>query len=267
MKRYFVGRRDYASTLRLQERIFSQKIKRQVCCQRGETHLPPLPDVTILVEHSEPVYTVGRRDTSVGLPPFSSVEVVKVRRGGGITYHGPGQLTAYPIANIQHLWKRSINAHKVRSPIEWFSEVLERAMVSTAVAYGIPCYPHKTGVWTEAVGDQRARKIGSIGLQLGSWVSMHGASFNVSPDLQHFNNIVMCEMPGESATSLEAEFALRHLTTLVPSVDCVSAMFVRRFCEGLAQPEGYLFGDVVDLSGKVCWEARLIEDAGFCPTS
>lgn len=230
MLSFFLGRRNYVEVLRLQEVIFQSKIDRQLALRRGTTRQPLITDVTLLVEHSDPVYTLGRRDTSEGLPSDpagQSVAVVRTRRGGGITYHGPGQLTVYPIANIQSLWRACSMEGKQRSPIEWFSTALERTMIGTVAEYGIPSHGFKTGVWSDPCGVTPARKLGSIGLQLGSWVSMHGAGLNVTTDLRFFDHIVMCELPGKSATSIAEELRLRGLPEAVPTVEEVAVHFLR----------------------------------------
>lgn len=262
MKSFYLGKREYLPVLRLQSHIFHHKITRQSQVRRGETNLPLVADVNLLVEHSSPVYTLGRRDTSAGLSPllermpiidpsssaevkrsgvascecngtehscrgvqedgqavqkmcaspFLRAQIVKTKRGGGITFHGPGQVTMYPIAQLEHLWKECKDEKKMRSPIEWFSGVLERSMQSTVQCFGIPTHPFKTGIWANAFECTEARKLGSIGLQLGShWVSMHGAALNVSTDLMYFDQIIICELPGRSATSIEEEIKTRKL--------------------------------------------------------
>eukprot|EP00796_Vickermania_ingenoplastis_P008231 gene8231-5753_t len=267
MRAFYIGRREYMPVLRLQEIIFEAKIRRQTQVRRGEVQLPLLPDVNILVEHASPVYTVGRRNTSEGLPPpgTSTVPVVRIKRGGGITYHGPGQVTMYPIANLQRLWK-ACAAAKPRSPIEWFSEVLEKAMMDTAAAYAIPCHPFKTGVWADAYNEQVARKIGSIGLQMGSnWISMHGAGFNVSTDNAYFGAIIMCELPGRSATSVVEEMKCRGIAaTRVPSTDitAVAPRLHRHFVQRLHHPEGDSFQHVTDLSGEGKWMEIVCDAVG-----
>lgn len=264
MKAFYLGRRGYGPTLRLQQAIFDQKIRRQVAVMRGESTAPLLLDVTLLVEHSEPVYTLGRRDTSEGLPWPCEIAVARTRRGGGITYHGPGQLAAYPVANIQRLWKGCATAGRPRSPIEWFSTVLEAAMVDVAGSYGVPTHPFKTGVWSDACEGRRPRKMGSVGLQLGSWVSMHGLGFNVEPDLRHFSHIVMCELPGEEATSLAVDMGLRGSMAPVPTVAEVSPLMLEAMGRGLAQTDAaYAVGPLVDLSEERDWEAAVLAASGF----
>ncbi|KPA81283.1 putative mitochondrial lipoate protein ligase [Leptomonas pyrrhocoris] len=266
MKAFYVGRRDYRRVLQLQETIFNAIIARQVSVRRGESALPLLPDVTLLVEHSAPVYTVGRRDTAEGLPKHSSVDVVKTRRGGGITYHGPGQLTMYPIANIQRLWK-ACAAQKVRSPIEWFSWVLEEAMMQSAAHFGIPTHRFKTGVWAEKHNDVPARKLGAIGLQLGNWVSMHGAGLNVSNDLHYFDDIIMCELPGRHATSLCEEIAQRGLPkTSAAQVQLVAPLLFEKFVESLHQPPDFAASKLHDLSTEDTWYDQVLKASGVRQT-
>ncbi|EPY22329.1 lipoyl(octanoyl) transferase [Strigomonas culicis] len=266
MKCFYVGKRTYQSVLAVQERLFNSKIERQISIQRKETTLPLLPDVAILVEHANSVYTLGRRDTSAGLPQDGAVEVVRTKRGGGITYLGPGQVTMYPIANIQRLWKGCASPQKVRSPIEWFSAVLEQSMMQVAAAHQIPTHPYKTGVWADTYKGTNARKLGSIGLQLGSWVSMHGAALNVTTDLSYFDRIVMCELPGKSATSLSQEIRLRQLAVEVPSVAAVAQLLYANFTENLHQaPDRYTCHPVLDVSTRDDWDTFLLESAGCEP--
>jgi lipoyl(octanoyl) transferase len=263
MQAFYLGKRDYRRVLQLQEAVFSAKIARQVSVRRGESALPLLPDVTLLVEHNAPVYTVGRRDTAEGLPRECSVDVVKTRRGGGITYHGPGQLTMYPIANIQLLWK-ACTAEKVRSPIEWFSWVLEEAMIQSAAHHGIPTHRFKTGVWADKYGDKPARKLGAIGLQLGNWVSMHGAGFNVSNDLHFFDDIVMCELPGRQATSLCEEVARRSLPkSPTLQVQATAPLLLEKFVESLHQPLGSATPQLQNLSADDAWYETVLEYSGI----
>lgn len=262
MKAFFIGQREYLPVLRLQETIFNAKIRRQSQIRRKEIDAPLLPDVNILVEHASPVYTLGRRDTSEGLPaqPTDDVQVVKTKRGGGVTYHGPGQLTMYPIANLEALWKKC-TAAKPRSPIEWFSSVLEQAMMDTALEFGIPSHPFKTGIWADELPSQVPRKLGSIGLQLGSnWVSMHGAGLNVHTDLSYFDRIIMCELPGRSATSIAVEMACRKIAS-VPArglkvaevVPLLHTHFIKRLHQSVE-----LKSTVTDLSMVPEWETKVL---------
>jgi lipoate-protein ligase B len=181
-----------------------------------------LPDVVVAVEHAHPVYTIGKRDTDAGLPratdeqQFRDVPVVKIRRGGGLTWHGPGQLTVYPIINVMDRYRatRTPAEKKGPSPIRWYTDVLERSTIATVRYFGVPAVPGMVGVWVPRLfGPGRElpaasdRKVGSIGLQLSDWVSMHGVGINVSNDLSFFDHIVMCELPDKRATSIALEIS------------------------------------------------------------
>ncbi|KEG09055.1 putative lipoate protein ligase [Trypanosoma grayi] len=262
MRAYFLGRRGYREVLELQETIFKRKIERQVHRLRHDPGVDLLPDTVLLVEHSSPVYTVGRRDTLEGIPANCAVEVVKTRRGGGVTFHGPGQVTVYPIANIQLLWKFCTSPDKPRSPIEWYSFVMEQAMMDTAKDYSVPTHRRKVGVWSDRWGEVAPRKIGSIGLQLGNWVSMHGMGFNVNNDLRYFNDIVMCEMPGESATSLTEELQLRFSGTAEPSPRTVAPLLLYHFLMNLRHKDNIVSTKMFDVSEDPNWYHRILHEIG-----
>jgi lipoyl(octanoyl) transferase len=286
MRVIHLGRRPFAVAMAVQERIFRAKIDGQKQLARSNSSLqsaaassaegvplssssasaptPParmLLDAVLAVEHADPVFTVGRRDTSDGLrqpaspsPSNSSggpaaapqqqaavpagAAVVKLRRGGGLTYHGPGQITVYPIVNVQRLWRASPDTGKGPSPIRWYSDVLERALVAVVAELGLPAHGGCTGAWIPratpaadgnggsacprmaaavAAGSKsiaataNSRKVGSIGLQLSDWVSMHGVNLNVTPaPVAYFDAIVMCEQPDRQATSLHTELVERY---------------------------------------------------------
>jgi lipoyl(octanoyl) transferase len=157
-------------------------------------------DMLILLEHP-PVYTRGRRSTPEELPAPADwyaqrgIDVVDVRRGGKVTYHGPGQLVAYPIVRV--------------GDVIAFVRLVEKAAVAALAQHGVQarsrCDEGRdfTGVW---VGD---RKIGSIGLHVSGQVTTHGLAVNVSNDLEPFSWIVPCGLPDVSMTSLEREHAKR----------------------------------------------------------
>lgn len=267
----FCGGRAYKPMLSLQRHIFSRKIARQKQIQLAErqgtgitdaaSHPKPLHDVVLCIEHIAPVYTMGRRDTANGLltsDPNESMEpnaegdlvkdgipVVLTKRGGGLTWHGPGQLTCYPIVNIRNWWQQSQHSLEVKgkSPTRWYSDVLEESMIKTCAAYGVPGHRRCVGVWcmrmnSEAEGRLNSpalagyvctkkvplddstddRKIGSVGLQLSDWVSMHGIGLNVSNELSYFDKIVMCELPGKRATNLHQEIRDRGEAFPLPTV-------------------------------------------------
>lgn len=283
MKVAYLGKSNYRHALNLQHAIFTAKIKRQkerqLAATRSERSPPLIPDIVLVTEHDPPVYTMGKRDTSGGFDPqkqassgggkslidgrnaalpamHAGAEVIKIGRGGGITWHGPGQVTMYPICNVQSLWQRTeIPAEiKGRSPVRWFSSVLENTMIAAAGKHGVHAHPGCVGVWVPrsgvvdlspeklaqlssgacTVSGMDSRKLGSIGLQLSDWVSMHGLGFNVSNDLSFFEQVVMCEMPDKSATSLQQ--LLREAGKECPDVPVVAEDLATAFIAALRLP-------------------------------
>jgi lipoate-protein ligase B len=120
------------------------------------------------------------------------IEVFEVGRGGGVTYHGPGQLVAYPILDLRALGK----------DLHDYLRRLEEVLIETAAAFGVAASrrPGLTGAWTER------GKLAAIGVRVSSqWISSHGLALNVSSDLSYFDTIVPCGIQGESVTSLSRE--------------------------------------------------------------
>ena len=166
-----------------------------------------LPDLLLLLEHP-PVYTRGRRSTPAELPMGASwyeaqgIEVLDTDRGGLVTYHGPGQLVAYPIVDLRGYGDDVLRF--VRGLERVIIEALGEAGVSARTIEGL------TGVWTEGeapptVAEPRARKIASIGLHVSRGVTTHGLAINVNNDLQPFEWVVPCGIEGVAMTSLSRE--------------------------------------------------------------
>ncbi len=153
-------------------------------------------DVLLLLEHP-PVYTRGRRSRPGELPmgadwyEAQGIEVHDTDRGGLVTYHGPGQLVAYPIVRLRGYGD---DVHEyVRGLERTMTGALGKAGVRAGTIEGL------TGVW---VG---TRKIGSIGLHVSRGVTTHGLAINVNNDLQPFEWVVPCGLEGVSMTSLTRE--------------------------------------------------------------
>lgn len=156
----------------------------------------------LLVEHDPPVITLGRRREAAShvVAPSArlaelGVEVVESDRGGDVTWHGPGQLVAYPILDLDRL----------RLRIHPYMRLLELSVIDAIGAFGVVGHrdPEATGVWV--AGDGPARKICAMGVRVSRWVSMHGLALNVENDLSHFGLIVPCGLHGRPVTSLRAE--------------------------------------------------------------
>ena len=202
-----LGSVPYGRALALQEEV------------RGRRQAGEIPDTVLLLEHP-PVYTLGRRAQPSELPLSPEllrergIEVYESDRGGRITFHGPGQLVAYPIVAVADVvaYVRSLEAAIVIA--------LSRAgMTSRARTEDGPDY---TGVWT---GE---RKIASIGVHVQRGVTTHGLAVNVANDLEPFMWIDPCGLAGVQMTSLE-----RELGSGSPSLEEFRGLLVQGLCEAL----------------------------------
>jgi len=189
-----LGRMSYRDALAIQESIAAERKLGQ-----GTDHL-------LFVEHPH-VVTIGRngRESNVLASPellrSKGIEVYESDRGGDVTYHGPGQIVAYPIIDLRE-WKRDVGA---------FVRAIEQTLIDTLEEFGIRSFriPKLTGVWTDAGGGQIApyqapyqAKIAAIGVHLSRWVSTHGWALNVTTDLRFFDFIVPCGLT-KPVTSME----------------------------------------------------------------
>jgi lipoyl(octanoyl) transferase len=160
-----------------------------------------IPDTLLLVEH-EPVLTLGRhaREEHVITPADElarrGIEVIRVERGGEVTYHGPGQLVAYPIVRLR---ERPVLLRP-------FVRALELAMADVAASYGVEAAPRPgyPGVWVAPDGP-RPRKLGALGLRVERGISFHGIALNVCTSLDDFALIDPCGMAGLDVTSIARE--------------------------------------------------------------
>lgn len=145
-----------------------------------------------LLEHP-PVYTAGTSAAADELldPRF---EVVEAGRGGRYTYHGPGQRVGYVLLDLKR------RARDVRG----FVHAIEGWVIDTLSDFGVDSWraPGRIGIWTRDI-DGREAKIGAIGVRVRRWVTMHGFSVNIAPDLSHFGGIVPCGIEEFGVTSLE----------------------------------------------------------------
>ena len=156
-----------------------------------------IPDVLLLMEHPH-VYSLGRRFSPEHLLAEPEelrrrgIDVCEADRGGSITYHGPGQLVAYPVVDLRTAGGR-------HPDVIAYLRLLEGAILDTTGGYGIEAglRPGLTGVW---VG---RRKLAAIGVNVSRGVSKHGVALNVSTDLSYFDAMVPCGIPGAGVTSME----------------------------------------------------------------
>lgn len=195
-----LGRIGYADALALQRETHSALVAAR---ESGEADAPM---TVYLLEHDPPVVTVTKRVgaaahvlASDAVLAAHGVERVETDRGGDVTYHGPGQLVAYPILDIQRL------GFKVHPYVRW----LEQCVIDAIAEDGLVGRrdPEATGVWVGSDG-RAERKIAAIGVRLSRFVSLHGFALNVAPDLSHFGLIVPCGLR-RPVTSLAAELGSR----------------------------------------------------------
>lgn len=162
------------------------------------------PDTVLLLEHAS-VYTAGRR-TARWERPADGHDVVDIDRGGRITWHGPGQLVAYPIVRLA-------------DPVDVVAYVraLEQAVIDLAAEWGVTGrrVTGRSGVWVPGTPD---RKLAAVGVRVAREVTMHGLALNTDADLSCFATIVPCGIPDAGVTSLTVETGRR-----VTSVDVAAA--------------------------------------------
>lgn len=156
--------------------------------------IPTASDTLLLVEH-DPVYTIGIRsknydeETEKKLLAIGA-DFVRTDRGGLITYHGPGQLVAYPIINLKHF----------KPSMKWYVCALEKTMIDTCRKFGLKANAdQETGVWIED------RKIGAIGIHGSRFITTHGISLNCNTDLDWYKHIVPCGIEDKGVTSFTEE--------------------------------------------------------------
>lgn len=193
----------YGEGLRLQEDLVTRR-------RAGE-----VPDTLVLLEHPH-VITLGSSSDRAHVlltdaeREAHGVELHEVGRGGDVTYHGPGQLVAYPIIDLK----------PDRKDLHAYLRDLEDVLIRVAASFGVQARRREglTGAWTDR------GKLAAIGVRVSSqWIASHGAALNVSSDLAFFDAIVPCGLEGEGVTSLERELGV--------SVDLerASEVFVEHF--------------------------------------
>jgi lipoyl(octanoyl) transferase len=181
-----LGTVPYTDALALQQSLVEQR-------RAGR-----IPDTLLLLEHPA-VITIGVKRTDarahVVAPPERlaelGVEVIETGRGGDVTFHGPGQLVAYPILDLR----------PDRQDVHQYVRDLEAVMIQVCAGYGVTAgrVPGYSGAWVDD------RKIGAIGVRISRWITSHGLAFNVATDLAGFDLIVPCGIADRGVTSLARE--------------------------------------------------------------
>ncbi len=175
------------------QRAWDDQRRRHAARVSGEAE-----DVLLLLEH-EPVFTAGRRTEPLERPLPSQrngAEVVDVDRGGKITWHGPGQLTGYPILALPE--PIDVVAHVRRMEVLLIAVCADLGLAATTVA-------GRSGVWVPDATDGPPRKVAAVGVRVSRGVTMHGFAINCDCDLTWFARIVPCGISDAGVTSLSAE--------------------------------------------------------------
>ena len=193
-----LGLSDYNDTWKLQKKLQSKRILGEI-----EDHL-------LLVEHP-PVFTLGKNASKQHIINNSEdVSIIQTDRGGNITFHGPGQLVGYPILDLNH-YKRSIT---------WYMRELEQLVIDVLSEYDIKASRKKglTGTWV------KDKKIAALGVRISKWVTMHGFSLNINPDLNFYKHIIPCGIKEYGVTSMA-----KIMGNEVPSMDEVKTKMTKHF--------------------------------------
>lgn len=198
-----LGIQDYEDSLSIQARIVEERKQNKIA------------DCLLFVEYGHTI-TVGRSGSEDHLLASKQdlekkrIQLFQTNRGGDITYHGPGQLVAYPILDLKLL----------RRDIDWYLRTLEACIMATLEDFGIVSrtIPGATGVWVEA------EKIGAIGIRTSQWVTSHGIALNINTDLDYFNTIIPCGIKGKGVTSVA-----KVLKKIVVDPDPIKVSFCHHF--------------------------------------
>ena len=198
-----LGLSDYNETWKLQKQLQSKRI-------RGE-----IKDHFLLVEHP-PVFTLGKNASKEHIiSNLDDVSIIQTDRGGNITFHGPGQLVGYPILDLNH-YKRSIT---------WYMRELEQLIIDVLCEYDIDANRKKglTGIWV------KNKKIAALGVRISKWVTMHGFSLNINPDLNYYEYIIPCGIKEYGVTSMA-----KIMDSEAPSMDEIKIKMKKRFTKNFS---------------------------------
>ena len=192
-----IGKSSFSDAWEYQEDIFKkiidQKIKNRSNENKMETN-----NFLIITEH-DPVYTIGKSGNISNLllnddeMKTQGIEFYKINRGGDITYHGPGQIMGYPIIDLDNFF----------TDINLYLRKLEEVIINTLKSYDLEGFTIKgeTGVWVKD-NNGLSKKVCAFGIRASRWVTMHGFSFNVNPELNYFKNIIPCGITDKGVTSV-----------------------------------------------------------------
>lgn len=164
---YWLGRRFYNPTWDLQKSIHKLRANNKI------------NDVVFLLEHNH-VYTLGKNANKNHIlsSNLKETEIIKIDRGGDVTYHGPGQLVGYPILDL----------HNYKMSISWYLDVLSNSIINMLTDLDIDSHYRNdyVGVWVDE------SKIAAFGVRLSKWITMHGFALNINTDLKYYDGLIPC---------------------------------------------------------------------------
>lgn len=198
-----LGLIDFKQAWDYQEKLFNEIVQQKINNRNQLSNIQhPTSNILIFCEHPH-VYTLGNSGKQQHLLiseqqlKEKNASFYKINRGGDITYHGPGQIVAYPLLDLDNFFT---DIHK-------YLRFLEEIIILTLAEYGIKSGRSKgeTGVWLDGENPLKARKICAMGVRASRWVTMHGLALNVNTDLNYFGNIIPCGITDKAVTSMEKE--------------------------------------------------------------
>jgi len=197
-----LGLIDYKAAWDFQEKLFNEATALKLYNRTHPENQKEIKNNLLFCEHPH-VYTLGKSGDSAHLLvnetelKDNQATFYKINRGGDITYHGPGQIVAYPILDLDQFFT---DIHK-------YLRYLEEAVILTLNEYGIEGgrVEGLTGVWIDFANPLKARKICAMGVRCSRWITMHGLALNVNTNLDYFNNIVPCGISDKKVSSMALE--------------------------------------------------------------
>jgi lipoyl(octanoyl) transferase len=205
-----IGIQHYRSVLQLQEQLFKAGI------ERDQNGLPPKQNI-ILCSHF-PVYTLGKNASEAFVSDQarqSGADIIRIKRGGEVTFHGPGQLVVYPILNLNALGLG----------LAAYVEILEQSVINSLKKYQVHARRAESapGIWLESKTGG-LKKIGAVGIQASRPMCMHGIAVNLHTDLKYFNMITPCGIADKGVSRLCDE------TELPVDEASFKQIFLTEFC-------------------------------------
>ena len=202
---YWLGLRSYNPIWDLQKAIHELRVNNKI------------NDSVLLLEHDH-VYTLGKNaDENHILPSkLKDTEIIKIDRGGDVTYHGPGQLVGYPI----------IDLHNYKMSISWYLDVLSNSIINMLSDLGIESQYRDdyVGVWVDE------SKIAAFGVRLSKWITMHGFALNVSTDLKYYDGLIPCGIFECGVTSISEHTKTNRSTQKIAKI--YSQYFINELSKG-----------------------------------